>query len=325
MILATDISIIAQGAIAPITKSVLNGLRTAFPGSELILSTWEGTDLSGLTFDKVVLSPDPGAQMADEVAHIANNVNRQIVSSCAGIKEASKPFILKTRTDILIHNADFLRYWGRYDGEVHYVFKDRLLICNYYTRNPRVMNICFHPSDWLLFGNAEDVRIYYHDIPLQEDEAASWFKYHLKHQTLFTNFLSQFTPEQYIFINFLRKFQTVDISCYYDFNQELMCLTEELFAKCFVVLDYQKQLDIEFIKYNPNRYLEKHTTMAHWQWRALYRHYCQKRMSMIWGMYCAYGTTWKCISFIRTLGIRILNYLGIKETAKRFLMQIKKP
>ena len=64
-IISNDISLVVQGAVTPVTKAVLNSLRAIFPGAELILSTWEGSALDGLSYDKAVLSPDPGPQVAD--------------------------------------------------------------------------------------------------------------------------------------------------------------------------------------------------------------------------------------------------------------------
>jgi len=325
-IISNNISIVVQGAVTSATASILDGLRAVFPGAELILSTWEGSDINGLTFDKVVLSPDPGAQLADEVANTPNNVNRQIVSSRAGIQAASRPFILKTRTDIVIRSAGFLDYWGVYDDNApSYLFKNRLLICNYYTRNPGMINLCFHPSDWLIFGNAEDLRMYFEDIPLQTDETALWFKTHAKSQELFTNLLSRFTPEQYLFTNFLRRFCPVDINCYYDCTPELARRTEELFANCFVVLDYQKQLDIYFIKYRPNRYLEKHTLVSHRQWETIYRHYCYpKTFSPRWMIYCCSKPLYRFLYFMRKRIVNALDAVGLKETVKAILRKVKR-
>lgn len=42
-------------------------------------------------------------------------------------------------------------------------------------------------------------------------------------------------------------------------------------------------------------------------------------------MYRAYGAVWKLTSSIRTFGIRVLNFLGIKETIKHFLTQLREP
>ena len=258
--------------------------------------------------------------MADEVAGVLNNVNRQIVSTLAGLKVATKPYILKTRTDILVNSSGFLDYFGKYDKNPPCFFRNRLLICNYYTRNPRIMNICFHPSDWFLFGNSEDVRMYFEGIPLQDEEAASWFKTHHKNQTLFTNYLSRFTPEQYIFVNFARRFCEVDIDCYYDFNHKLMRQTEEFFAKCFVVLDYQTQLDICFTKYHPNRYLEKHTLVSHQQWYTMYQHYCHIKTKLLrWQVYC-FSKWLYCFRFTaRRVIVNFLTTVGLKEIVKSIL------
>lgn len=318
------ISIVVQGQV---TKDMLpeciSLLRQSFPESEIILSTWNGSDVSEIkNVDKFIFSPDPGALCADEVAGTLNNVNRQIVSTRAGVDAATRPYILKTRTDILVHNADFLSYFGKYDAVLSNYFRNRLLICNYYTRNPRIINTCFHPSDWIVFGRTEDVSTYYENVPLMSVEDGLWFHRHTKTSTFFTNYVCRFTPEQHIFLGFLRKYNNPECDCYYDYSPRLVAETERAFADCFVILDYQKQLDIDFTKYNPNRYLERHTIIAHWQWKALYQRYCRRRAGVLWTLYFLHGKAWRCVSSVRTLGVRILDFLGIKEAAKSFLRSV---
>lgn len=315
------ISIVIQGQVLPelLPKNIAS-IRQCFPGSEIILSTWKGSDITGaVSVDKIICSPDPGAFCADDVVGTLNNVNRQIVSTQAGLAAATRPYILKTRTDILIHDRRFISFWGKYDDVPSQYFQNRLLICNYYTRNPRVFATCFHPSDWIVFGRAGDVRAYYENIPFMTQEEGNWFRNHSKASVFFTNYLCRFTPEQHIFLGFLRKYDFSECTCYYDHRLELVVETERAFAECFVVLDYQKQLSITFPKYDPNRYLEKHTIISHWMWRAMYQHYCEGKTSFLWLSYRMYGLIWESLSCVRTLGVRILDRLGIKEAVKRLL------
>ena len=318
---SADISIIVQGAITLITKNCLELLRKVFPDSEIILSTWANSSADGLNADKIIFSADPGAAIVDKVAGTFNNVNRQLISTQAGLKAATRSYILKTRTDILFENADFLAYFGKYDTINSPYFENRLLICNYYTRNPRVFSACFHPSDWIVFGRSIDVNNYYKNIPLMTKEDETWFSYHPKKSKFFINYICRFTPEQYIFLYFLKNYQNVYCNSYYDRNSELIIETEKAFAQCFVVLDYQKHLLITFSKYNPNQYLEKHTLISHWQWKALYDRYCHKKFSLRWIAYRCRGIILNLFFYIKTICIYILNYLGIKELVKSFLSQ----
>lgn len=111
-----EISVIVQGGIGKLTEESLRSLVNALPGAEIILSTWKGMDTGGLHYDKLVLSQDPGAVYCDRVAGTLNNVNRQLVSTQAGLRAATRPYILKTRTDILFENAEFLSYFQKYDS-----------------------------------------------------------------------------------------------------------------------------------------------------------------------------------------------------------------
>lgn len=314
-----SISVVVQGQIDALnTPLCLQAIRSNLPSAEIILSTWENSDLTDLTFDKVAFSKDPGAVVVDEVVGTLNNVNRQLVTTKAGLAAATRPYILKTRTDILIENGDFLKYYEKYSAVPSEYLQNRLLICNYYTRNPRIFRTCFHPSDWILFGRAEDVRAYY-DSPLQAEEDSLWFKNHNKESTFFTNYVSRFTPEQHIFLSFLRRCEPVNCDCYYHRNKALIEQTERAFAECFIVLDYQKQLNIAFPKYNPNRYLEKHTLLHYWQWRALYSHYCLNRSGVQWAAYRLHSSFWNWLAHLRTLSVRLLDKIGIKEKVKSIL------
>lgn len=320
MVTSDQLSIIMQGVVSkPAIDKCISLLRDVFPGCELILSTWDGSDVAGLSVDRLVLSPDPGAVYCDEVTGTLNNVNRQLVSTKAGLAAATRPYILKTRTDILFESSDFLDYFGKYDGVQSHYFNNRLLICNYYTRNPQVFDTCFHPSDWVLFGRAEDVRLYYEHTPLMTEQEGDWFRTHEKASVFFTNYLCRFTPEQHIFLGFLRQNEAVDCNCYYDHRVSQIQQTERAFAECFVVLDYRKHLQISFLKYDPNRYREKHSLLSHRQWRGLYRHYCEKRPSFLWFEYLAYGFLWHSVTKGRTALIRILARLGLKEYIKKLL------
>lgn len=320
MVAFEDISVVCQGAVAPgLTMDCLRSLRSVFPGAEVILSTWEGTDVSSLDADKTVFSPDPGAFMADEVVGVPNNVNRQLVSTRAGLAAAARPYILKTRTDILFENAGFLDFFERYDSFPSPYFKNRLLICNYYTRNPRVMALCFHPSDWVLFGRAGDVRKYYETSPLMTEEEGRWFKDQKKASVFFTNYICRYTPEQQVFLGFLRQYEGVGCRCYYDRTPALIEQTERTFAECFVVLDYGKQVGIRFPKYDPNRYLEKYSLVSHWQWRALWEHYCVRKRSIRWAGYILRAGCLKALAGARRISVRILDLIGLKESVKRLL------
>lgn len=318
-----ELSIIVQGECGSSTRQALASLRTVFPDAEIILSTWKGSNVDGLDADLIVFCDDPGSTYADEVAGIRNNLNRQIVSTRCALPFASRPFTLKTRSDLLFHSADFTRYFGMYDDVPSPIFKGRLLICNYYTRNPGASGLCFHPSDWMLYGYTEDVRKYYNSVSLMEEDEANWFRTRKKKKVMYTNFLCRYTPEQHIFLHAFTNEKPAGLECYYSYNKQLRRQTEKAFAERFVILDYQKQLAITFTKYNPNRYKERFTLISHWQWRALYFHYCTGGHDFMWGIYCVQRNFLRLYTYARIVAIQVLDCLNLKAPLKRFLSDIK--
>lgn len=323
MIESKDISVVIQGGVNEYTQTCLMSLREKLPEAQLILSTWEESDVTGLQYDDLVISRDPGGIVLDDVSGTVNNINRQLVSTRAGLELVERKYCLKFRTDLVLNSSEFIRYFGvfdRFTDPLH--FKNRVIVCNYYTRNPRIFPLPFHISDWIMFGNTEDIKLYF-EIGLQSEEEIRWFRTHPKTQKdFYTNLLSRFVPEQYININFAKRFYEFECDCFYDVNIRNIKITEEIIARDFVVLDYKRQLDISFNKYNPNRYLEKFTLISHKDWKKLYKYYRDDAVGYsikIWKIECKIKYY---IAAMRRQTLEILHKMKLKEKTKIIMNRI---
>ncbi|WP_161783948.1 WavE lipopolysaccharide synthesis family protein [Massilia sp. LC238] len=115
----SDITLVFQGAFKPyVTRERddfvrnIRMTRQVLPGARIVLSTWEGTDVPRkLGVDAVVLSPDPGPlaplKLDDDKA---NNANRQLASTRAGLAAVHTPYAVKLRTDCFLEHAGFLDF-----------------------------------------------------------------------------------------------------------------------------------------------------------------------------------------------------------------------
>lgn len=152
----TDTGIVVQGAVVPeATELVLRYHRAVHGGAPLILSTWEGTDPALLDrlrpwCDRLVLNPPPagGGQ---------GNRNFQRVSTLGGIEAAramglSK--LLKTRTDLVVMAPGVLEQAAHLQGLYG---RSRLVVSSRYTQK----YIPYNVSDIVLFGDTEDLRLYF--------------------------------------------------------------------------------------------------------------------------------------------------------------------
>lgn len=141
-----EIGVVVQGAVdKEIYNRVSKSIRKHLPSAEIILSTWEGTDTTGVDYDKLVLSVDPGGLQSlyrGSNKKVINNLNRQIVSTLEGIKESSRKYIMKLRTDSILTGNSFLKYARRYLEEEKYLcfeprnpwgnFKGQYCLCDFW-------------------------------------------------------------------------------------------------------------------------------------------------------------------------------------------------
>ena len=303
MINDTDISIVVQGPIIEessyyitkeTTKLVCARLRDLFPKSEIILSVKEGTAVAGITHDKVVFTEDPGATWFDlDDPEFTNSCNRMIVSTKAGIKAATRKYVLKIRSDLFVLSTSFLEYFYKFphfDAEYKFV-KNRIIAFCIFTvkahKGPEfTVKRPYHIGDWAYFGYKEDMLNLY-DIPLtKEPEFSQWFLHRKRdHQEIFARRLWKMPPEQYVTSCFFKKFVNINFEHNADISNGNELLSEQLIANNFLVLD-QHQFALVSLKHLTLQMLFDlytfDTSMFFHCWLNDYHKYCNPPKNIAW-------------------------------------------
>lgn len=320
VIKSKDISVVVQGAISEqYTSNVLKSIRKALPEAEIILSTWENSDVKGLDYDVLVENQDPGAPMLFPQWKQRHNLNRQIVSTKNGVKYATRKYVLKTRTDIVHNNANFLNYFEKFKerNEKCKLLKERVLICEHFAR--RAECLPFHISDWVFFGLKEDIENIWNVELEPEPEYTEWFYNHdllPQHKDKYHEhnfFRHRYCAEQYIWAHFLwRNGEKFEFDNMFDISWDNSYLTKLSFANNLVILSLE-QYGISFCKGNP---VVENNIYTHYDWQKLYKLYCDKNFEL----------ENKAIDYDELLGTRKyknkINNLKTKMGRKNFLHDI---
>lgn len=280
-----DISVVVQGAIHnKYTKKSLHSIRKVLPGAEIILSTWEGADVSDLDYDIILFNKDPGAYVFDCNGRVQNQ-NRQIVSTKNGIVAAHRKYVLKIRSDMKIKGTKFLCFFDKYKdyNNEFKILKKRVLINSLFTRFSEKIwwndkPYLFHTSDWMMFGLKDDLLNIW-DIPLApEPQTSQYFKNHPE-ITHTDGCYSQYHAEQYIWLSFLRKNGFYPNYEHWEiWTEELKDLNDKLLVNNTTLLEYLKEFDIINLKYP--KQLGNSPTMHPVHWLKLYKKYCNPRYKM---------------------------------------------
>ena len=241
-------AIVLQGPIVTTDNFTLETLRIYqkhFPLCHLIVSTWEDEKTSILkTIESlgvhVILNKPPS------YAGISN-INKQIVSSLAGIKlaeELSCKYVLKTRTDQRMYSPNILAYFN----DILHMFPlkvsstkqtQRLIAVGLNTFKSRMYGI----SDMNIFGCVDDMQILW-DCPLDSRPADE-----LQKMIDLTTSMEEFSRvnicEVYLTTNFLEKVGRKLLWTYTD--------SYDAIAEHFCIVD-TTALDLYWPKYTRNEY-----------------------------------------------------------------------
>lgn len=248
-----EITVVVQGAIdKKLTSKCLKSIREHLPEAEIILSTWEGSNVEGLDYDILVLNQDPGGYKHDfaiyNVPRSMNNFNRQLVSTLNGIKKVNRKYILKLRADLILTNSNFLSFWNLYESSnsKYKLFNHRVLCSSIYSRE----NSCqsgtgfptpFHPSDFWFFGLAKDLTEYFVNSQLQTEAEASFWSFKYPNRLPYTSMLWRFSPEQYFCVNWVKKYYPdLQFDDWSDWNPQNIELSKNILYNNFVFLGYEE-------------------------------------------------------------------------------------
>lgn len=282
---------IVQGSIDKInTPKCITSIRTFLPEAEIILSTWENSDTSSLDYDKLVLSEDPGAIVFDLHNGKLNNINRVLLSTKRGLEKATRPYILKLRSDLVLLNDNILNYQDNFRRIDDYkLFKNRIyssllfsLKFENFNGSDKYHYRPFHISDWWYFGLNEDIKKLY-DVPLVEEPAFSnYFVFNKPKPKVFLCFpylLWRMSPEQYILSSCAKNsFPNIKFNDNSDYTPENIQQSEIIVVNNFLILDANQSginnAKEEYVKLNLSSHVCKDGLYYPKTWLKDYKKYC---------------------------------------------------
>jgi hypothetical protein len=197
-----------------------------------------GEPFAGLEYDAVVQSEDPGA--IEYYPGLYYNLNRQIVSTRAGLDSVDSLYAVKMRTDTQIVGRKVTALLS--EAEDASLFSRKILALDLFFRDPRKYKwMLFHIGDIFQIGKTKDLQDLW-SIPLApEPETSRW---NLGKFSIFNEcpeLMMRYVPEQYIFVAFLAK-HNIDASLIYpcELDLEKSVLSELLISENFSIFTYEE-------------------------------------------------------------------------------------
>lgn len=285
MITSGELSIVVQGPVSgtkntpnEFTRVCLNTARKFFPGAEIIFSTWKGEDTDGLRFDKIVFSKSPRLEKClyeDMTEHFVST-NHLLISSQKGLDAATRPYVIKMRSDMAFKSGKCLELMGKYneydeDNKEWRVFKQRILTLS--QLNPERVNKWFPYSicDWIQAGLREDV-VELYNVPLVDIDCIprrEGMKYIYADDYL--------GAEQYLFHSILER-HGLPVELYSRTEGEGDILKKNAVAIAMnMVLLSARKMGVRSLKYPGRMYaIEPALSLGYYtfgEWKELYNHY----------------------------------------------------
>lgn len=263
MIKFEDISVVIQGPVyhsnnmyEGVTKKVCESVRKNLPGAEIILSTWEGFDLSGLDYDQIVINKNIISNKI-RMPYTGDlklfSVNHQLITTLNGIKKSTRKYILKLRSDLSLTGSKFLNYFDYYsdypedvDLSKWKIFNKRIITLPTYNIH-KEKGLAFNICDWFFFGLKEDVE-YYFDIPLIDT-----FNLLVREGEEYPRVEDNFGAEQIMWISCVRKKMDLQIKNAIDKSDEVCNSFEKSIANNFVLIS-AKQASVLSLSYGVGAY-----------------------------------------------------------------------
>jgi hypothetical protein len=275
-----DITLVFQGVFKPyVTREYENFARNirltrkTLPGARIVLSTWAGAEVPpGLALDALVESDDPGGLAPLKLDdRKGNNVNRQLLSTQAGLAAVNTPYAAKLRTDCFLEHAGFIDFYREQrvlDGG-----RERLLASSFFTLDPAMFErLAYHLSDWFQFGPTTLLRDYWAAPPMSSKDARQYeHQEHAAGSTVFERkFRARFAVEQHLCLHFAHARGYTVPRFLNDVSERVLADYQRFLAQEVMLLD-PWQIGLRFDKYGwvGNSSFQRLNNLMHLDWLAL--------------------------------------------------------
>lgn len=244
-----EITFLLQGAFdKKLTPQSVNSIKREFPGASIILSTWQGTDVSSdLILDRCLFSPDPGGY-ADTHVNFVNNLCRQLVSTKRGLEEVKTKYVVKMRTDLAFFSDSLKKTFESFQDRSleEVVFSKKIVIPSFFTKRfitsgdgKIIQPVPFHFSDWLCFGTTDDIfKLFECELPT-EPENSQYFskKNHFTNKLNLMSASHRFAPEQFIFYDAYKRLHVSPefFENYLDYSDSIIKASDLFLVNNFIV------------------------------------------------------------------------------------------
>ena len=242
-----DISVVVQGPIdEELTILCLNSIRKYLPDSEIILSTWENSNIKNLDYDILVLNKDTGEIISDFVDKVINNTNRQLLNTQSGLNKASRKYAFKIRTDCVLLNNNFINYFNKFEefNDKYKIFQNRVIVSSVYSKEYSLENnliIPFHVSDFYFFGLTEDIKDYFMETKLLTVYDISEYNFKYNNLLHYRNYTARYSAEQYYCWAWAkRKFKDIKFDDVSDINYKSYQFSLNIMYNNFIFLDLEQ-------------------------------------------------------------------------------------
>jgi hypothetical protein len=240
----SNLSVVLQGPVCnkSETQILVDTYRNILPKAEIILSTWAGNEFYVSSVDRIIYNKDPGPLFLNHNGTVVtSNANRQLISTKAGIDNATKYYCLKVRSDALLMNKKFIDLYNKFrfnkvacnDG-IGYFLLSNMSSKDPYFIYPAPLHFC----DWFILSDISTMKKLF-DIPrleecdfnimLTDDQLKNYNKLGVTHV--------QWSIETLIWTKYLQKFKNFKMDFELDANVSSLEMHDHFIESHCVIAD----------------------------------------------------------------------------------------
>lgn len=194
-----NLTFVIQGGLDRALVDRIKNIKSVFIYSSIIVSTTDSMctyeELIKKECDLFLKLPDPGHFfVTKENEYIrSENINRQIVTTSAGLENVNTSLVAKFRTD---HSFDVQMLYDYLIANLDSILNEKkIVVSSYKTANPFFNeNFVFHISDWLYIGNTKKLKKLITSKPIPQ--LSEYSEVPCNYRGLFP--ISKFTCEQWM-------------------------------------------------------------------------------------------------------------------------------